>query len=186
MTQSIPIVGAAKPADFSRERHADSLRSLHRNGRQRLLHRRRARRAGSERGAQLHLPRQRTRAAASTLVDGTVDRQLPVPEGGIDLMNRGSMGSGHGAGRWVGRSPGTMSRRAYLGENAARLGELGEVGNRGEQSSGKMPTFDQRPEHTLLPQGIVESQGTPVAPASLYLEQLRERLGARALKDIGY
>jgi len=60
------------------------------------------------------------------------------------------------------------------------------IGNRGEQALGKMPTFDLGPELPILPQGIIESQGTPVAPASLYLEQLRERLGRQALKNIGY
>jgi hypothetical protein len=49
-----------------------------------------------------------------------------------------------------------------------------------------MPTFDPGPELPMLPQGIIDSQGTPVTPASLYLEQLRERLGAQALKNIGY
>jgi len=37
-----------------------------------------------------------------------------------------------------------------------------------------------------LPEGIFDSHGTPVTPASLYLAQLRERLGAQALANIGY
>ena len=37
-----------------------------------------------------------------------------------------------------------------------------------------------------IPEGIYESRGTAVTPASLYLEQLRERLGAEAVKNIGY
>jgi hypothetical protein len=37
-----------------------------------------------------------------------------------------------------------------------------------------------------LPQGIIDSQGTPVAPSSLYLAQLCERLGPQALTAIGY
>jgi len=37
----------------------------------------------------------------------------------------------------------------------------------------------------MLPQGLIDSQGKPVA-ASLYLEQLKERLGPQALKNIGY
>jgi hypothetical protein len=60
------------------------------------------------------------------------------------------------------------------------------IGNRGEQLLGKMQTYDPGPELPLLPQGIIESQGVPVTPASLYLEQLRERLGPQALKNIGY
>jgi hypothetical protein len=38
----------------------------------------------------------------------------------------------------------------------------------------------------MLPQGIIDSQDKPVEPASLYLEQLKERLGPQALKNIGY
>ena len=37
-----------------------------------------------------------------------------------------------------------------------------------------------------IPQGIVDSRNVPVLPFSLYLEQLRERLGHEALADIGY
>jgi hypothetical protein len=37
-----------------------------------------------------------------------------------------------------------------------------------------------------LPQGIIDSQGTPVAPSSLYLAQLCARLGPQALAAIGY
>jgi hypothetical protein len=37
-----------------------------------------------------------------------------------------------------------------------------------------------------LPGGTVDSHGTPVAPSSLYLAQLEERLGSSALKNIGY
>ena len=37
-----------------------------------------------------------------------------------------------------------------------------------------------------LPSGIFDSPGTAVIPSSLYLEQLRERLGEAALVDIGY
>ncbi len=39
---------------------------------------------------------------------------------------------------------------------------------------------------TLLPNGNFDSLGTPVTPGSLYLAQLKQRLGARALRNIGY
>ncbi len=35
-----------------------------------------------------------------------------------------------------------------------------------------------------LPEGIKDSPGTPVAPQSLYLAQLAERLGPQALKNV--
>jgi hypothetical protein len=37
-----------------------------------------------------------------------------------------------------------------------------------------------------LPEGVLDSPGTPVAPQSLYLAQLAERLGPQALRNIGY
>ncbi len=37
-----------------------------------------------------------------------------------------------------------------------------------------------------LPSALIESQGKPVKPESLYLAQLAERLGPDALKNIGY
>jgi hypothetical protein len=37
-----------------------------------------------------------------------------------------------------------------------------------------------------IPSDTFESPGVPVAPASLYLQQLRDRLGERAVKNIGY
>jgi len=38
----------------------------------------------------------------------------------------------------------------------------------------------------VLPQGIIDSPGIAVAPQSLYLAQLCERLGPGALTAIGY
>jgi hypothetical protein len=115
------------------------------------------------------------RWATGLLVDG-----CQVPKSGIDFMNRGEMGSGHGwtigwAVAWncVARSyiiqqpPGTMNWA---------------IGCRGTREESGMP-FGHKPN---LPQGIFDSHGTPVTPASLYLAQLRERLGAQALRNIGY
>jgi hypothetical protein len=39
--------------------------------------------------------------------------------------------------------------------------------------------FDKEP-------GYIELQGTHVAPRSLYLTQLKDRLGDQALRNIGY
>ena len=50
-----------------------------------------------------------------------------------------------------------------------------------------MPNGDGSRVHgTPLPSGLIESQGKPVTPQSLYLAQLAERLGPDALKNIGY
>ncbi|HUE36580.1 MAG TPA: hypothetical protein VMO20_04265, partial [Candidatus Acidoferrum sp.] len=94
-----------------------------------------------------------------------------VNDGGIDLMNRGEMGSGHGwTSGWsvawnctaknyiIQQPPGTMNWA---------------IGCAGKQDLAPMP-FGKGP---MLPQGMIESNDKPVEPASLYLEQLSERLG---------
>jgi hypothetical protein len=108
-----------------------------------------------------------------------------VPDGGIHLINRGIMGSGHGwtigwgvvwnstAGNFIlQQAPGTLTWA---------------MGNRGPLKSQAMPDGNGGRVHgTPLPSGIVESQGKPVTPQSLYLSQLAERLGPGALRNIGY
>jgi hypothetical protein len=99
-------------------------------------------------------------------------------------MNRGTMGSGHGwaigwsvlwnnvAGDFVVQQPpGTANW---------------SIGDRGPHSSKPQPTTGGPKGGPNLPSGIVESPGKPVEPASLYLEQLKERLGPAAVKAIGY
>jgi hypothetical protein len=184
VTQSIPIQGAAKPADFSA------------NGTQILFDRCSA--TGDNvfyiavgpgmQGPNVVLncifhgnghvqPHQRW--STGILIDS-----CQVPEGGIDLMNRGAMGSGHGwtMGWGVVWNSTAKSFVIQMPPGSANWA----IGNRGEQALGKMPTFDPGPDLPMLPQGLIDSQDTPVAPASLYLEQLRERLGTQALKNVGY
>jgi hypothetical protein len=52
----------------------------------------------------------------------------------------------------------------------------------GEQLTDVMPF--KHPEK--LPAGLVDSPGAPVAPASLYVAQLTERIGAAAVTALGY
>ena len=186
VTQSVSIVGAAKPADFSV------------NGTQILIDRCSA--TGDSvfyiavgpgmQGPNVVLncvfhgnghvqPHQRW--STGILIDG-----CQVPEGGIDLMNRGEMGSGHGWTMGWGVAWNNTAR-SYLIQMPPGSANWA-IGNRGEQVLGKMPTFNPAtnpgPELPTLPQGIIESQGTPVTPSSLYLEQLRDRLGPQS--NIGY
>ena len=184
VTQSIPITGAAKPADFSA------------NGTQLLFDRCTA--TGDnvfyiavgpgQQGPNVVLhcvfhgdghvqPHQRW--STGLLIDS-----CETPEGGIDLMNRGSMGSGHGWTMGWGVAWNNVAKNYVIQMPPGSANWA--IGNRGEQLRQKMKTFDPGPELPLLPQGFIESQGTPVSPASLYLEQLRERLGRQALKNIGY
>ncbi len=118
------------------------------------------------------------RWSTAFLVDG-----CEVPDGDIYLRNRGTMGSGHG---W------TLGW-SVLWNNKARTilvqnppGALNwSIGDIGDQITAPMPVSDA-PEGARLPSGIVESAGKPVEPASLYLEQLRERKGSAAVAAIGY
>ena len=115
------------------------------------------------------------RWATGLLVDG-----CQVPESGIDFMNRGEMGSGHGwtigwAVAW------NCVARSYIIQQPPGAVNWA-IGCRGMREESGMP-FGHKPN---LPQGIFDSHGTPVAPASLYLAQLRERLGPEAVKNIGY
>jgi len=115
------------------------------------------------------------RWATGLLVDG-----CQVPESGIDFMNRGEMGSGHGwtigwAVAW------NCVARSYIIQQPPGAVNWA-IGCKGMREEAGMP-FGHKPN---LPPGIFDSHGTPVAPASLYLAQLRERLGPQALKNIGY
>lgn len=103
-----------------------------------------------------------------------------VPDGGIDFMNRGAMGSGHGwsigwAVAW------NCTARSYL--NQLPPGSINWViGCKGEPQKRAVP-FNTAP---FLPEGIYDAHNTPVNPSSLYLAQLTERLGATAVQLIGY
>ena len=116
------------------------------------------------------------RWATGLLIDG-----CEVPDGGIDFMNRGEMGSGHGwaigwAVAWNCRAKSYLNQRPPGAANWV-------IGCLGEKQQGPMP-FDKG--GPLLPEGIYDSYGQAVAPESLYLAQLRERLGAKAVMNIGY
>lgn len=111
-----------------------------------------------------------------------------APRGRIDIANRGMSGSGHGwALAWcvvwncktdilIQEPPGT------------RNWAIGNIGGRSTQ--GRMNEGNAEYARTLpggkLPEGTIDSHGTHVAPKSLYLAQLLERLGPEALKNIGY
>lgn len=115
------------------------------------------------------------RWATGLLVDN-----CQVPEGGIDFMNRGSMGSGHGwaigwAVAW------NCKAKSYLNQLPPGAANW-VIGSSGEKQKRAIP-FKEDP---LLPEGIYDSHGLPVTPASLYLAQLAERLGKNAVKNIGY
>lgn len=103
-----------------------------------------------------------------------------VPDGGIDFMNRGAMGSGHGwsigwAVAW------NCQAKSFLNQQPPGAANW-VIGSTGEHQRKPVPFF----KGPLVSEGFYDSPGKPVAPASLYLSQLKERLGAAALKNIGY
>jgi len=103
-----------------------------------------------------------------------------LPDGGIDFKNRGAMGSGHGWGMAWAVAWNCVARVYTVQQPPGAMNwAIGCIG----QSVPMARPFDSSP---VLPVGIFDSLGKPVAPQSLYLAQLQERLGAQALKNTGY
>lgn len=99
---------------------------------------------------------------------------------GIAYSNRGTSGSGQGwdagwAVAWNVTSPDFLVQEPPGANNWC-------IGCVGTETSAAQPGGNG----TLLPNGVYDSLGTPVTPSSLYLEQLRERLGNQTLVNIGY
>lgn len=103
-----------------------------------------------------------------------------VPEGGIDLKNRGSMGSGHGWGSAWSVVWNCNAKSYVVQQPPGACNWL--IGSTGANLPTARP-FDKEP---ALPMGISDSPGVKVMPESLYLRQLEERLGKEAVRNIGY
>ncbi|TCJ19577.1 hypothetical protein EPD60_00185 [Flaviaesturariibacter flavus] len=115
------------------------------------------------------------RWATGLLVDNCT-----VPEGGIDFMNRGSMGSGHGwaigwAVAW------NCTARSFLNQQPPGAANW-VIGSSGERQHKAIPFLEQ----PILPEGIYDAHGKRVSPSSLYLAQLQARLGRQAVVNTGY
>src|SRR5262249_14666411 len=112
--------------------------------------------------------------------------QLPnAPNGynggttGISFSDRGNHGSGQG---WaVGWGVAWNVTTPWLGVQMPAGAEKRGVGCVGTPGSGNEPGSN-RP----VADGIYDSLGIPVTPASLYLAQMCDRLGASAVANIGY
>ena len=103
-----------------------------------------------------------------------------APEGGFELRNRGSMGSGHGWSMGWGVLWNCQARDYIVQNPPGALNWM--IGCIGESKLAPRP-FGSGP---MLAEGEKDSPGQPVTPGSLYLAQLRERLGKRALRNLGY
>jgi hypothetical protein len=116
------------------------------------------------------------RSSTGFLVDNT-----RVPEGGIDLKNRGELGSGHGwtvgwgvvwnssANNLIIQNPPGSANWA-IGTSGVELSEPMKI--KGER---------RREEGPDLHEGFIESPKHSVLPVSLYRQQLSERLGPGAI-----
>lgn len=101
-----------------------------------------------------------------------------VPEGGIDFMNRGEMGSGHGWTIGWAVAWNCVAKEFTIQQPPGAANWA--IGCQGERRTAVMP-FNHPPK---LLEGIYDSHGRPVVPASLYVAQLRERLGDAAVKQV--
>lgn len=100
--------------------------------------------------------------------------------GGLDFRNRGSMGSGHGWSMGWGVAWNCTAKDFIIQNPPGSMNwMIGCIG----QSTPKPRPFGNEP---VLPEGTIDSPDKPVAPQSLYLTQLQERLGPQALRNIGY
>jgi hypothetical protein len=103
-----------------------------------------------------------------------------APEGGIELRNRGSMGSGHGWSMGWGVIWNSEARDYIVQNPPGAMNWL--IGSSGENKPSPRP-FGSGP---MLPEATQDSPGKRVTPDSLYLAQLAARLGPRALRNLGY
>lgn len=94
-----------------------------------------------------------------------------IPDGRIDFINRQNSGSGHGWAIGWGIAWNCTAKRLQVQTPPGALNLA--IGCKGEPYK----TFDRE---------AILSPNAPVMPASLYLAQLRERLGEEAVKAIGY
>ncbi len=103
-----------------------------------------------------------------------------APGGGLDFRNRGSMGSGHGWSMGWGVAWNCEAKDFVIQNPPGAANWM--IGCIGESKPMPRP-FGKEPN---LPEGTKDSHGAHVAPESLYLTQLAQRLGPQAVKNIGY
>jgi hypothetical protein len=183
ITHRAATLGAAKPADFTLSGTQTLVHRCESSGNSLFQVTTNARTTGPNValnctfGGDGHVqPHQRW--ATGLLIDN-----CRAPDGGIDFMNRGSMGSGHGwtigwAVAW------NCSARSFVIQQPPGTTNWA-IGCTGRLEDVPQP-FGKSGVAPNMPRGTIDSHGTRVAPKSLYLAQLRERLGAKAVEAIGY
>jgi hypothetical protein len=110
---------------------------------------------------------------------GVLYDDVSTPGAGIELQNRGNFGSGQG---WAaGFSVVWNATAGHFIVQQPPGAQNWSIGCVGKQETAKPPGGN-----VVMPEGAIDSAGTAVAPASLYLAQLCERLGPAAVRNIGY
>jgi hypothetical protein len=105
-----------------------------------------------------------------------------LPDGGIDYINRATAGSGHGWSMAWGVVWNCQAKRLDIQQPPNSVNWC--IGCTGELALKKVPKGEPPAPPPSGP--WLSSVGTPVNPKSLYLAQLRERLGDQAVSNIGY
>jgi hypothetical protein len=119
--------------------------------------------------------------ATGLLVDGAVANSPGTGlSSAIGFINRGTAGSGHGWSIGWGVAWNCTAPTILMQQPPGSM--VWAIGCKGMPSP-PVPGFGVPGP---IPSGIFESVNTPVAPRSLYLAQLCERLGPQALTNIGY
>jgi hypothetical protein len=170
ITHEVPTIGAAKPADLNGSGQQILFNRCNITGDNLFFFATGAKVSGPIvllncvfRGNGWIQPHQRW--ATGLLIDN-----CQVPDGGIDFMNRGAMGSGHG---WAIAWAVAWNCRAKSYLNQQPPGAFNWViGSTGEKQQRAMP-FDKLP---LLPEGVYDAFESSVEPKSLYEAQLKERV----------
>ena len=103
-----------------------------------------------------------------------------LPDGKLDFINRGTSGSGHGWAIGWAVAWNCIAKSFNVQQPPGSINWC--IGCTGEMDWGKLKKGEAPPK----PGPWLSSPGTPVEPKSLYLEQLRDRLGPQALANIGY
>jgi hypothetical protein len=115
------------------------------------------------------------RWSTGLLLDG-----CKLPDGKVDLINRGTSGSGHGWAIGWAVAWNCTAKSFNVQQPPGSINWC--IGCVGEMDWGKLEKGAEPP----TPGPWLSSHGKPVEPASLYLAQLRERLGPQAVANIGY
>jgi len=110
---------------------------------------------------------------------------VTVKGGAINFINRGTMGSGHG---WTMGWGVVWNSAADTVSVQSPPGAVNwAIGVQGQRVGKPMPITGQGSKNgAILPEGVFDSPGKRVKPESLYLQQLRDRLGPQAAHNIGF